>query len=363
MIDSFKLFYKRIFAVILIFMQINCNFCDSYKGENKGYASVPTDIGNNVRIIDLDRNNISYIDDKSFDETSTNFSNVRYIYLSENRIANISERAFKGFHKLKYFRLNDNRLRNITLTEEDIPKLFSLSVEENQLTKLPKFCGFFRSLSQLYLRRNFISHVDGDDFENITNVEYIYLSNNRPLLCEPRQELSGLRFLYLATNNLKEMPTLQGTYNSLRILKIQNNNISFKSLLMIKERINGSELSLNSLYLGGNEDLSNNLFAMISFLEQFPNLFGVGFSNLKISEMFPMRFLDFDLSKNNITEISEEFVRNTTPILRINLDNNPIEILPNLYQYIMASNVHDTYITLKGIKFQCDNLCWMSRVG
>ena len=120
---------------------------------------------------------------------------------------------------------------------------------------------------------------------------------------------------------------------------------------------------MNYLYLGENEDFANNLFAMISFLEQFPNLFGVGFSNLKISKMFPMRLSDFDLSRNNITEISEEFFKNTTPILRINLDNNPIEILPNLYQYIMASNVRHIYITLRGIKFQCDNLCWMSRVG
>ena len=363
MIDGFQLFYKSIFVVIFIFMQINCNFCDSYKGENKGYVSVPTDIGNNVRIIDLDRNNISYINDGSFNETSTDFSNVRSIYLSENRIEKITERAFKGFHKLKYFRLNNNRPRNMTLIEEDIPKLVSLLVEENQLTELPKFCGFFRSFIQLYVRGNFISHVGGDDFENITNVDSIYLSNNRLLLCEPRQELSDLIVLDLANNNLKEMPTLQGTYNSLRILKIQNNNISFKSLLMLKQRINGSELSLNSLYLGGNEEQSNNVFAMISFLEQFPNLFGVGFSNLKISKMFPLRLEYFHLSENNITEISEEFFRNTTLSLDIYLANNPIEILPNLYQYIMTSNVRHIYITLRGIKLQCDNLCWMSRVG
>ena len=345
MVDSFQLLYKSIFVVIFIFMHINCNSCSFYNGNNKGYTSVPTDIGNNVRTIDLRRNNISYINDGSFNETSTDFSNVRSIYLSENIIENISERAFKGLEKLKYFHLNNNRLTSMTLKEVDIPKLLSLLVEDNQLTELPKFCGFFRSFSQLYLSRNFISYVGGDDFENITNVEYIYLSNNRLLLCEPRQELSGLRFLDVTSNNLKEIPTLQGTYNSLRHLEIQNNSISFTSLVMLKEKINGSEQSLNYLYLGGNEDFANNLFAMISFLEQFPNLFGVGFSNLKISKMFPMRFVDFDLSRNNITEISEEFFKNTTPILRINLDNNPIEILPNLYKYIMASNVHDTYIT------------------
>ena len=80
-------------------MQINCNSCSFYNGNNRGYKSVPTDIGNNVRTIDLRRNNISYIEDESFDETSTDFSNVRSIYLSENRIENISERAFKGFQK------------------------------------------------------------------------------------------------------------------------------------------------------------------------------------------------------------------------------------------------------------------------
>ena len=78
--------------------------------------------------------------------------------------------------------------------------------------------------------------------------------------------------------------------------------------------------------------------------------------------MFPLRLQYVDLSENNITDISEEFFRNTTFTLYINLDKNPIENLPNLYQYVMASNANEIFIHLKGIKFHCGNLCWMSRI-
>ena len=359
-----QLFYESILMIIFIFMQINHYSCGYYDGENKGYTSVPTDINNGVQTIKLRNNNISYINDDSFNEANTDFSNVNSIYLSGNRINNFSERALEGFHMLEYIRLNNNRLRNIIFKEEDIPKLLSLQVEDNQFTQLPTFYGFFQSFSQLYANRNFISFVAGDDFENITNVEYIYLSNNRLILFESRQELPGLLQLDLANNSLQEIPTLGGIYKSLRDLNIQNNNISFKSLLMLNEKINGSEKSLTSLNVAGNEDFAKNLFTIINFLEQFSNLFEVGFSNLKISKMFSMSLTYFDLSKNNISGINEEFFTNTTIHFSIIiLNSNPIEFLPNLYEYTKSADSHNIILHLREIRFQCGKLCWMTRIG
>ena len=135
---------------------------------------------------------------------------------------------------------------------------------------------------ELYLSENFILHIYGDYFEDITNIKKIDISYNGVLSFEPQHELASLGSLNMDNNNLKEIPNLQGTYNSLREIRLQNNDISFRSLLMLKEKINGSETSLNSLFLDGNEDFVNNLYAVIKYLEEFPNLHT---SDLSVSQL------------------------------------------------------------------------------
>ena len=135
----------------------------------------------------------------------------------------------------------------------------------------------------------------------------------------------------------------------------------------MKGNINGSEQSLNSLFLGGNEDFANNLTAVINFLEQFPNLISVGVSDLKISKLFSMRNVlgELDLSGNNITEISEELFSHSKfhEYFSLTLDNNPIENLPNLYEYVKNSDSYEVAVSLKGMKFSCDDLCWMTQIA
>ena len=175
------------------------------------------------------------------------------------------------------------------------------------------------------------------------------------------------QFLDLANNNFKKIPTLRGIYNSLQSIYLQNNDISLKSLLKFKENINGSEQSLNSLFLGGNEDFANNLTAVINFLEQFPNLINVGLSDLNISKLVSVRNAlgELDLSGNNITEISEEFfsLSKFHEYFSLTLDNNPIENLPDLYHSVRSLDSYEVAVSLKGMKFSCDDLCRMTQIG
>ena len=524
-----KGYCKNTAAIVIIFVQINSNFCWIYNGSNKGFTAVPANLGNGKEKIYLDQNGISYINDDSFNETFTDLGKVYHMELSENRIINVSEKAFAGFQRLKFLNLKNNKIKNVTFKVEDIPQLEIMSIENNHLKILPTFCGIFTSLGEIYLSGNFISHVDGDDFENITNINYIDLSNNglvsfepvRELLgiwslildsnnltkipdlqgtvssvelrnnqisfvggeylketdssyvhsiylsenriehvserafaglqeletlylnknrirniilkavdvpkletldiknnqltqspifygvfpsfrhinlvgnlishistddfknitnvewsnlsfnsltlFEPKQELSHLSVLDLANNNLKEIPALQGTYNSLQQLYLQHNNISLKSLLKLKKNINWSEQSLNSLFLGGNGEFANNLAAVINFFEQFPNLSKIGLSNLNISKMFIMSNVlgELDLSGNNISEISEEFFSHSKLLeyFSLTLDNNPIENLPNLYEYVKSLDSYEVAVSLREMKLNCYDLCWMTETG
>ena len=88
---------------------------------------------------------------------------------------------------------------------KDIPKLKKIYLENNQLTHLPTFYGIFMVFEEIYLPGNFISHIYGDGFENITNIQKIDISNNGLLLFEPQHELSSLGSLNIDNNNLKEI--------------------------------------------------------------------------------------------------------------------------------------------------------------
>ena len=237
----FQPFYKSTVAVVIFFVQINCNFCWIYDGSIKGFTTVPANLGNGKEKIYLEKNGISHINDDSFNETFMDFRKVFHLELSENRIENVSDKAFAGFQELETIYLDRNRIRSIIFKAVDVPKLETLDIKNNQLTQSPIFYGVFQSFRHINLAGNLISHISTDDFENITNVEYINLSFNGLILSEPRQELSRLSVLDLANNNLKEIPTLQGTYNSLQQLYLQHNNISLRSLLKLKEKMNGSE--------------------------------------------------------------------------------------------------------------------------
>lgn len=79
---------------------------------------------------------------------------------------------------------------------------------------------------------NFISYACGDGFENITNINYIDLSNNGLVSFDPVQELLSLWTLVLDSNNLTKIPALQGTVSS---VELRDNLISFVGGEYLKE--------------------------------------------------------------------------------------------------------------------------------
>ena len=273
--------YKCFVTMVTFFVQINRNFCETYDGSNQGYTSVPTDIPSGRTRITFNNNEISHVDDESFNETYIDFSTVQRVYLEHNKIENFSDRALEGFQNLRNIYMKFNRLKHILFKLEDIPRLTYLNLNYNRLAQVPTFYGFFQSLGTLAIGHNSISHVCEEDFENITNIDNIYLARNKLVTFEPRQELPNLSNLDLGRNKLTEIPELKGTYSSLHRISKYDNKITVESLLTLKERINGSEQILTELILGGNEDLSNSLPVVVNFLKQFPKLTTVRFSSSK----------------------------------------------------------------------------------
>ena len=346
-------------------MQINCNHI--YDGIDQGHTSVPTDIPSSKRSIFLNINNISHIDDESFNESFTDFSTVNYLYLYKNKIENVSERAFMGFQNLRYISLYFNQFKHIVFMVEDIPRLETLLLDNNLLAHVPKFYGFFQSLTKLYIPGNFISHVCEEDFENITNIRYLYLGRNSLVTFELKLELPNLSNLDLDNNELTEIPALKGTYSLMRRIDLQDNKITVESLLTLNERINGSQHSLPELYFGGNDDLATNLSVVVNFLKTFPKLRTLGIIDSKINKIFHLtNSLDIlILNENDISRITKDDfnVSDEYNVFTLYMRRNPIRSLPNLYEYLKDFNSKETVMYLEEIKFHCDNLCWMTERG
>ena len=76
MTKHFQIFCKRILAVVIMFLHINCDYSQTYLGRNMGHTTVPNDIGDGMTDIIISKNRISHINDECFDETSADFNNV-----------------------------------------------------------------------------------------------------------------------------------------------------------------------------------------------------------------------------------------------------------------------------------------------
>ena len=105
-----KLYKSFVIVIDLIYLiHINRNSCQTYDGSHQGSTSVPTDIPSGMTYISLYDNDISYINDESFNETHTDFSTVDQLDLDANQIETVSERAYKGFQSVKTIFMYNNK--------------------------------------------------------------------------------------------------------------------------------------------------------------------------------------------------------------------------------------------------------------
>ena len=118
-------------------------------------------------------------------------------------------------------------------------------------------------------------------------------------------------------------------------------------MLTLKERINGSEQSLTDLILGGNDDLATNLSVVVNFLKTFPKLRTLGIIDSKINKIFHLTnsLETLILNENEISRITKEDfnVTNEYNVFKIYLRGNPMQSLPNLYEYLKDFNSKKNY--------------------
>ena len=374
-----------------------------FHGDNQGFNSIPVNISDGMTALYLSENNIKTLNDLSF--SYSNFSLVQNVDLSSNGMKEISMRAFAGFIKLQDLNLKINSLINFEIMSSDVPMLTDLYLSYNKLSTFPTFNGYFEKLRILDVNNNNIKYVCAYDFENISNIDYLYFSHNDINVFETFYE-SGIAFnnlyffhlsynnftlghrtfagfvmlqklhlnknnfagfeimssdvpnlkgLYLKDNSLSKIPTFIGKLDSLTTMNLTGNSITFIDPESFANITNLRVLDLSY----------NNLIEFTSFAE-LPKLRKLDLSYNRLAKMpyfkelsFPPHKINWNLNSNEITKfiLPENEIFSHFKEFNVNLMKNPVQEIPNILPYVKPGI--PAQLQFYQAKLNCNSMCWM----
>ncbi|XP_061109003.1 keratocan [Conger conger] len=224
-----------------------------------------------------------------------------YLYLQNNQIEVLSEKALRNATQVRWINLNHNKITDQGVEEgalKALTSLIHLQIEDNLLTTIPS--PLPTSLEQLRLSRNKISKIPPAVFTGMDHLALLDLQGNKlgdeAVTDQSLKGLSSLVQVNLANNNLKTMPP--GLPETTIQLFLDSNDIDkippeyFKSLpKMAFLRLNYNKL--------GNGGLPKNIFNLSSILD-------LQLSHNQLTEipLFPLSLEHLHLDHNKIKSVN-----------------------------------------------------------
>ncbi|KAI8505581.1 hypothetical protein Bbelb_167700 [Branchiostoma belcheri] len=133
------------------------------------------------------------------------------VRLSHNRISRLGS-GFTSAPRIRYLFIDDNRVNNLSpQTFQPLRKLFFLDLDRNCVVSLRDFTfSALAALSDLILSNNLISAVSARAFHGLTSLQFLELSGNR-LSAVPAQAVrlipsERLLLVLLMVNNISQIP-------------------------------------------------------------------------------------------------------------------------------------------------------------
>lgn len=266
---------------------------------------------------------------------------IKYLYLRNNQIDRIDEKAFENVTDLQWLILDHNLLENSKIKGKVFSKLKQLKklhINHNNLTEsvgpLPK------SLEDLQLTHNKITKLGS--FDGLLNLTFVHLQHNQlkeDAVSAAFKGLKSLEYLDLSFNQMSKLPS--GLPASLLTLYLDNNKISDIPDEYFK-RFNGLQylrLSHNELADSG---IPGNSFNISSLVE-----LDLSYNKLKNIPTVNENLENYYLEVNELEKFEvKSFCKILGPlsyskIKHLRLDGNHItqmSLPPDMYECLRVAN-------------------------
>ncbi|XP_053978648.1 leucine-rich repeat protein SHOC-2 [Hylaeus volcanicus] len=305
-------------------------------------SSLPEDISNlkSLKKLDLSWNQIHTIVDIS---SVRQLPALKFLYLSKNPLSSLEDLVNGGLEVLSVTHCEIREFSNTSL--DGLPALTTLSLAGNPL----KFIQKARSpkLRWLDMSDCLLNFLSPDTFSGFPELEELRMANNPTLVYSTRHETlthSNLKRLDVSRCNL-DRPGLHG------LPSLVHARLTRNSIRLLPDRIFAKNRQLGFLYLNTNSleslnastfegmvelqvlDLSANNLETIDPLAFHENIelkqLNLSYNNLQEFPNLTSAVMTLDLSSNQISKLSQNFLTGMPKIKSIILTENRLETIPS----------------------------------
>ncbi|CAB3226676.1 unnamed protein product [Arctia plantaginis] len=274
---------------------------------------------------------------------------LQKLFLQNNRISSVADRAFVGLSDMQILNLSTNALTALPpemfQSSRDIKQIY---LNNNSLSVLAP--GLLEGLDQLQILDLSVNEltsewVNRDTFSGLVRLIVLNLSYNRITKIDTLlfQDLNNLQFLSLEHNNIARVA--DGAFTNLK--NLHSLSLAHNNIIEVDTGHFSNLYVLNQLFLDGNRITKVDLRSF----ENITKLHDLGLSGNQLSEVpeaiKTLRFLtSLDLGMNRITKVSVSQFEGLDDLYGLRLVGNKIEkiskdtfaALPSLQILNLASN-------------------------
>ncbi|XP_044750542.1 chaoptin-like [Coccinella septempunctata] len=296
--------------------------------------------------IDLGENQLSELPKTLFNQSIT----IRDLNLAFNDFKTLQARSFEGLQcgriMLPYNQLMETDERAFSGLEDSLEYL---DFDHNNFQQVPTALDSLRSLKYLYLSSNSLTEIPDMAFRNFCHsLKAISFSGNR-LSKIPKDTMNNctkISHFNVAFNEIHEINDDDFTYwgGNIKSLILGNNRISFLKSQVFADLQQLKELSLSFNPL---RQIDTDAFVGLEGLENLEISFGLDRDELPYEVFRPLQSLKWlAIDNNNFHSIPEDSFDFLRELKYLNLESNNIQVIPtNLFKPSFHTKLTDVRLS------------------